>query len=276
MRLAFAGNPGISVVTLDALVDAGHEVGVVVTSAPKRRGRGSARLPSPVEAAACRRGLDVSYEISDVVELNCDLCVVVAYGAMLRPPVLGGVPLVNLHFSLLPRWRGAAPVERAILAGDTTTGVCVMEIEEGLDTGQVYASRTTDVADKTLGELWNELSITGTQLLLEWIAAGCPDGSPQVGEATYAHKLDRTDRHIDWSRSAKEILRVIRVGGAWTTQQGRVLKVWDATTSETASGVEVVTGTGESLVVTEVQPEGKAVMSASDWQRGLQGSVRFE
>src|SRR4051812_44188870 len=129
----------MAVAPLRALVDAGFEVTLVVTRMDKRRGRGSELMPSPVKAAAVELGLPVSHSVDDVLAADADLGVVVAFGQLIKPHVLDAVPMVNLHFSLLPRWRGAAPVERALFAGDTETGVCLMQLEEGLDTGPIYS-----------------------------------------------------------------------------------------------------------------------------------------
>ncbi|HWD09386.1 MAG TPA: methionyl-tRNA formyltransferase, partial [Actinomycetota bacterium] len=144
-RLAFLGTPDVASLALSGLVGAGFEVACVVTRADKRRGRGTAPEPSPVKARATELGLPVTEGVFDVVGAGVDLGVVVAYGQLIRRPVLEAVPMVNVHFSLLPRWRGAAPVERAILAGDAETGVCLMAVEEGLDTGGVYGKVTTPI-----------------------------------------------------------------------------------------------------------------------------------
>jgi len=139
VRLVYLGTPDMAVPPLRALHDAGHDIALVVSGADKRRGRGGATSPSPVKAVALELGLPVTADPDDVLAVAADLGVVVAYGRIIRPHVLAHLPMVNLHFSLLPRWRGAAPVERAILAGDDRTGVCVMAVEETLDTGGVYA-----------------------------------------------------------------------------------------------------------------------------------------
>ncbi len=138
-RLVFFGTPAVAVPFLDALVEAGHEIPLVVTRADKRRGRGGSVSPSPVKAAAQCHDLPVSHRIEDALEVGADAGIVVAFGRLIRPPLLDELPLLNVHFSLLPRWRGAAPVERAILAGDAKTGVCLMQIEEELDAGPVFA-----------------------------------------------------------------------------------------------------------------------------------------
>src|SRR5205085_5491799 len=141
MKLAFLGTPEIAVPPLRALVADGHDVRLAVTRADKRRGRGGHLMPSPVKVAAQDLGLPVTDRVDDAIDAGADLGVVVAYGRLIKPHVLAALPMVNIHFSLLPRWRGAAPLERAILAGDSETGVCLMQLEEGLDTGPVYGCR---------------------------------------------------------------------------------------------------------------------------------------
>jgi methionyl-tRNA formyltransferase len=252
-----------------ALVDAGHDVALVVTAADKRRGRGSALLPSPVKAAALELGLRVTDRIDDVLELDPlpDLGVVVAYGRLIKPHVFEAVPMINVHFSLLPRWRGAAPLERAILAGDERTGVCVMEIEEGLDTGGMY--RCTEVPidpDASIDELRTELVAEGTRLILDVLEHGLGAPTPQSGEPVYAHKIDPAEHELDWTQPAVELHRRVRVGGAWTTQDGKRLKVW-RTALPAGTGVVVPTGT-EPLELLEVQPQGKPRMPARAWANG--------
>ncbi len=162
MKLVYLGTPDMAVPPLRALVDAGHDIVLVVTRGDKRRGRGSGVTPSPVKAAALELGLAVSHSVDDVLTAvrddDAELGVVVAFGQIIKPHVLDTIPMVNLHFSLLPRWRGAAPVERALLAGDQVTGVCVMAVEEGLDTGGVYARREVPIGAETIAaELRAEL-----------------------------------------------------------------------------------------------------------------------
>ncbi|HVM02388.1 MAG TPA: methionyl-tRNA formyltransferase, partial [Acidimicrobiales bacterium] len=200
------GSPAAAVPPLRALVDAGHEVALVVTRADKRRGRGGALLPTPVKAAAAELGLPVSHRVDDVVASGAGLGVVVAFGRLVKPHVLDAVPMVNLHFSLLPRWRGAAPVERAILAGDTETGVCLMGLEEGLDTGPVFRREAVAIGeDETADELRARLVEIGTRLLVEALAEGLGEGEPQAGEATYAAKLANDELRLEWSLPAEEL-----------------------------------------------------------------------
>ncbi|MDA8366246.1 MAG: methionyl-tRNA formyltransferase [Actinomycetota bacterium] len=288
-RLVFLGTPDDAVSPLDALVDAGHEIVLVVTRADARRGRRGLPSPSPVKARALERGLPVTDRLDDVFGVDADLGVVVAYGRIIPEAVLRRLPMVNLHFSLLPRWRGAAPVERAILAGDRTTGVCVMAVEPGLDTGAVYAVAEVPIGERdTSAQLRAELSKVGSDLLvscLEGGVAGLPEPSPQVGEATYAHKLDQGDFAIDWSGGPEVIDRLVRLGRAWTTFRGRRLHVLEGHPADGASvveeaaaggldpgsvldGPEVVTGGGGRFVLDRVQVEGRQAVDAGAWWRG--------
>jgi methionyl-tRNA formyltransferase len=259
------------------LVDAGHEVALVVTRPDKKRGRGSALVPSPVKAAAQELGLPVTHQVDDLLELGAELGVVVAYGRIIKPHVLAVLPMVNIHFSLLPRWRGAAPVERAILAGDEVTGVCVMAIEEGLDTGPVYAREERPIGDEeTLDEVRGALTEMGTRMLVDLLARGLPVPEPQVGKPTYAAKIEPEEHHLDWSRPAVELHRVIRLGQAWTTFRDRRLRVLrarvapasDQSPGELDAGtLQVGTGAG-ALELIEVQPEGKGPQPATSWRNG--------
>ena len=257
MRLVYLGTPAMAVPPLDALVAAGHEVVLVVTGADKRRGRGSGTTPSPVKAAAARLGIPVTHTVDDVLEAGAELGVVVAFGRLIKPHVLDQLDFVNLHFSLLPRWRGAAPVERALLAGDDVTGVCLMQLEEGLDTGGVYACVEVRIAPATTADqLRDQLVEDGTALLVRRLEEGLGEPAPQVGEPTYAHKIDPAELRIDWSQPAERIDRLIRLGGAWTTFRGARVKIHAATLAEGA------------LVPTVVQPEGKPRMAFDAWRNG--------
>jgi len=263
---------------LQALVADGHDVCLVVTRADKRRGRGSALVASPVKSAAEELGLAVTDRVDDVVDAGADLGVVVAFGRLIKPHVLGALPMVNVHFSLLPRWRGAAPVERAILAGDTETGVCLMQLDEGLDTGPIYTcARLAIGPEESATELRARLVQVGTQLLIDSLRKGLGTPTPQDGEPRYADKIDPAERHLDWTRPAVEIDRVVRIGDAWTTFRGNRLKVLRARPSSGGPGPGaspgaldgVRVGAGEGAVeLVEVQPEGKAAMAAADWRNG--------
>jgi len=268
----------VAVGPLRALVDDGHEVALVVSRPDRKRGRGAALVPSPVKAAALELGLPVSDRVDDVIDVGAELGVVVAYGRLIRPHVLAAVPMVNIHFSLLPRWRGAAPVERAILAGDEVTGACIMALEEGLDTGPVYARMETPIGpEQTADELRAVLAEGATRMLLDLLRRGLPEPQPQEGEATYAAKLEPEEHHLDWYRSAAHLHRVVRVGSAWTTFRGRRLKVLRARVAPAAEGLApgvldpdllVVATADGALELIEVQPEGRAPQRAADWRNG--------
>ena len=267
MRLVYLGTPTMAVPPLEALVSAGHEVALVVTGVDKRRGRGSDTSPSPVKAAAGRLGLRVTHDVDDVLAVDADLGVVVAFGKIIKPHVLAGLPMVNLHFSLLPRWRGAAPVERALLQGDPVTGVCVMAVEEGLDTGGVYSRAEVSIGDNTTAdELRAELVTIGTRLLVDTLRDGLGVAELQHGTATYAMKIDPAELRIDWSQPVAQTHRLIRLGGAWTTFRGARFKIHAA---------DLIDG---QIVPTVVQPEGKPRMSHEAWRNGARPSddERFE
>jgi methionyl-tRNA formyltransferase len=259
----------MAVPTLRALVDAGHEIALVVTAKDKRRGRGAALVPSPVKAAALELGLPVTDRIDDILDLDPlpELGVVVAFGRLIKPRVFEAVPMINVHFSLLPRWRGAAPLERAILAGDEKTGVCVMAIEEALDTGGVFRSAEVPIdPDATADELRAVLVALGTRLVLDTLEHGLGQPVPQEGEPVYAAKIDPAEHEIDWSRPAINVHRLVRVGGAWTTHNGKRLKVW-RTALPASDAVVVPTGT-DAIELVDVQPEGKGRMPARAWANG--------
>jgi methionyl-tRNA formyltransferase len=274
-RLAFLGTPPVSAVTLRALVGAGFEVPIVVTRADKRRSRGGSDDPSPVKVAALELGLSVTNKVDDVLDATVDLGVVVAFGQLIKPHVLDALPMINLHFSLLPRWRGAAPVERAILAGDRETGVCIMQLEEGLDTGPVFACERVPIDDRaTTDSLRAELGTVGTRLLIQQLTEGLRAPTPQQGEPTYAPKIEPSDLEIDWSGSAAQVDRVVRAGRAWTTFRGARLLVLAGRPTTVApappgalSGIEAGTGQG-GFVLETVQPEGRKPVDATAWRNG--------
>jgi methionyl-tRNA formyltransferase len=281
----------MAVEPLRALVAGGFDVALVVTGADTKRGRGGSLSPSPVKEVALDLGLAVSHVVADVLDVGADLGVVVAYGRLVRRPVLEQLAMVNLHFSLLPRWRGAAPVERALLAGDDVTGVCLMQLDEGLDTGPVLATQIVPIApDVTLRSLRAELVAAGTGQLLAALAGLMPTPVPQHGEITCADKLTSQDHHLDFHQSAVQLDRVVRLGEAWTTLRGRRIKVLQARAVESngpqetvmapepaarhrhlapgqLDGVEVGTGAGRLVLVT-VQPEGRSAQSADAWRNG--------
>jgi methionyl-tRNA formyltransferase len=288
-RLVFLGTPEAAVAPLGTLVGAGHDVGLVVTRPDKRRGRGGTLHPSPVKAAATELGLPVTDRLEDALAVGAELGVVVAYGRIIPVAVLREVPMVNLHFSLLPRWRGAAPVERAILEGDSETGVCLMAVEAGLDTGRIYARADTVIGDdETAGQLRSRLVDIGCRLLEDNLAdgvAGLPLPRDQVGVPTYAEKILPGELEIRWEDTAVQIGRVVRLGRAWTTFRGRRVGVLRAAEADetglrhrpgqdgrvpgTLEGHTVVAGAGTRLALLSVQPEGKRPMGVADWLRGV-------
>jgi methionyl-tRNA formyltransferase len=298
MRIVFLGSPTDAVPPLRALVAAGHDVALVVTRPDRRRGRGADATASPVKQAAAELGLRVatpersSDAVDDVAASGATLGVVVAYGQLLRPAFLAALPggFVNLHFSLLPRWRGAAPVERALLADDHETGVCLMRVEEGLDTGGVYATARIAIgAEETAGELRARLVEAGTTLLVDRLAdvVGA-DPDPQVGEPTYADKLTVDEFAIDPTGTAADLARLVRAGnprpGAWCSVGGRRVKIWRAhdTGAAVPEGARagdltkagaLVTPTG-LLDLVEVQPEGKRTMAGAALVAGLPRDAR--
>ncbi len=242
MKIVFMGTPEFSVPVLEALVGAGHEVVAVYSQPPRPAGRGKKERPSPVHAKASELGLDVRHPVSlkeaaaqaDFAELNADVAVVVAYGlilpqAILEAPVHG---CLNIHASLLPRWRGAAPIHRAIMAGDAQTGVCIMQMEAGLDTGPVLLREETAIlAEETTGQLHDRLSAMGAGAIVKALTSLNdlkPDPQSENG-VTYAAKVDKAEARIDWSAPAQEVDHLIRglspFPGAWCEIEGQRVKV---------------------------------------------------
>ena len=284
-RIAFAGTPEDAVPALQALAEAEFEIPVVVTGAPRRRSRRGSDTPSPVAAGAEELGLPVSHNPADLSGCGADCAVVVAYGQLIGEELLAATPMLNLHFSLLPRWRGAAPVERALLAGDDHTGVSLMALEATLDTGPVYWRHEVPIGPAdTAAELRNRLAQEGAQHLAGSLTSGLGTPRPQSGEPTYARKLTPADRQIDWSQPAALIDRQIRVGGAWTTLDGERFIIREATLQSgeavTSPGtlVDDAVATGDGLILLcTVQPSGRAALDAQDWLRGarLPAGTRF-
>jgi methionyl-tRNA formyltransferase len=279
-RLAFLGTPDAAVPSLTALVAAGHEIDLVVSRRDSRRSRRGDAEPSPVKLAALELGLEVTDDLNQVTSVGAELAVVVAYGRIIPERILDVLPMVNVHFSLLPRWRGAAPVERAILAGDATTGVCVMRLEAGLDTGPVLACSEVPIGDgETAHELRERLASVGAELLVDVLSHGVKDlapGEPQVGEVTYAAKIEPHELELHFEAPAVELARIVRIGRAWTTFRGGRLIVGAARPHEnvtvdvppgTLHGSSVATGSG-ILELVEVQPEGRKRVPTGEWLRG--------
>ncbi len=293
MRIAFMGTPDFAVAALDALVAAGHDVAAVYTQPPRPANRG--RLtPSPVHVRAEALGLPVrtpeslkpETEKAAFAALNLDVAIVAAYGLLLPMAILDAPPhgCINIHASLLPRWRGAAPIQRAILAGDIETGVTIMQMERGLDTGPMLAKSRVPIGTATAGDLTSTLASLGAQLVvdvLERLPAVHPQPQPEDG-VTYAHKIDKSEARIDWADSADAIVRRVRAlqpsPGAWFEAGGQRVKLIAAEEEPRADiamgapgtilpGDRIAAGAGAVRPLV-VQPEGKARMPADAWWRG--------
>lgn len=292
MRIVFMGTPDFSVPVLQALVDAGHEIAAVYCQPPRPAGRGKKDRPSPVQLRAQDLGLDVRYPVSlkdgqaqqDFAELKADVAVVVAYGLILPQAVLDAPAqgCLNIHASLLPRWRGAAPIHRAIMAGDAQTGVCIMQMEAGLDTGPVLMRVATEIsAAETTGELHDRLSVMGAEAVVTALDA-LSDLKPQVQPdegVTYAAKIDKAEARIDWAAPAVEVDRLIRglspFPGAWCDVDGERVKLLASCVAdgrgdagEVLGGFTIACGEG-AVMVTRAQRSGKKAMAADEILKGL-------
>ncbi len=295
LRLIFMGTPDFAVPSLAALIDAGYDVAQVYTRPPRQTGRGKHVRPTPVHESATRLGIAVrtpetlraEEEHRFLTSLNPDAITVVAYGVLLPRPVLGIPQLgcLNVHASLLPRWRGSAPIQRALMAGDTESGVSIMLMDEGLDTGPVYLQRRIPVSpDETAGSLHDRLAQLGAESIVESLSK-LPEGTlkPTVQseeDATYARKIERSEREIDWQRSADEIDCQIRAlapaPGAWFRHDGERIKVFACTKMNESSGMPgeilddlltVACGDG-ALRLDRIQREGRRAMDAHAFLRG--------
>ncbi|ANU07467.1 methionyl-tRNA formyltransferase [Paraurantiacibacter namhicola] len=291
MRIVFMGTPDFAVPTLAALDEAGHEIVAVYTQPPRPAGRGKKEQKSPVHLEAEIRQLEVRHpeSMKDIaaqarfMELEADMGVVAAYGQILPKTVLDAPQhgCINVHASILPQWRGAAPIQRAILAGDPVTGISIMRMEEGLDTGPVYATARTPIEDKTAGELHDELAEIGANLLvgtlIDFPAVRPVDQDDK--EATYAKKIAKSEARLDWTKPAVRLEREVRAfapfPGSWFEHDGQRVKVLRAR----VIGVNGAPGTvlddqltvacgNAALRLLDVQPAGKGVMSAEEYLRG--------
>lgn len=292
LKIIFMGTPAFSVPVLQALVEAGHDVVASYSQPPRPAGRGKVLMPSPVQQCATALGITVMTPLTlrdpdaqaAFTGFGADVAVVAAYGlvlprAVLDPPRLG---CINVHASLLPRWRGAAPIQRAILAGDDETGVCIMQMEAGLDTGPVLLEGRIEIGGQTAGAVTDALSALGARLMVQVLAnpaAYPPRDQPEAG-VTYAAKIDKAEARIDWTRSAEEIERQVRafnpVPGAFFEVSGERIRLHSATigTGRGAPGevlndaLEIACGTG-SLAAEHVQRAGRGVMTAGELLRGF-------
>ncbi len=294
MRVIFMGTPEFSVPVLDALVEAGHEIAAVYSQPPRPAGRGKKDRPSPVQARAEALGLDVRYPVSlksaealaDFDAFEADVAVVVAYGLILPQAILDAPArgCLNIHASLLPRWRGAAPIHRAIMAGDAETGVCIMQMEAGLDTGPVVLREAIAIGgEETTAHLHDRLSALGATLIVQALDALdqlTPEPQPETG-VTYAAKIDKAEARIDWTRPAAEVDRQIRglspFPGAWFEHAGQRIKALGSTlvTGAGAAGevldadLHVACGEG-AVALTRLQRAGKGAQDVDVFQRGAQ------
>ncbi len=298
MRVIFMGTPEFSVPVLEALAQA-HDVVAVYSQPPRPAGRGKALRPSPVQARAEALGLPVRHPLNFKTEearaefaaFEADVAVVVAYGLILPQAVLDAPKrgCLNIHASLLPRWRGAAPIHRAIMAGDAETGICIMQMEAGLDTGPVLLRRATPIgATETTGALHDRLSAMGAEMILEALAALdnlTPAVQPEEG-VTYAAKIDKAEARIDWTRPATELIRQINglspFPGAWCEIAGERVKLLRAAPADGSAapgtvlgGFIIACGAG-ALEVIEAQREGKRPMPATEILRGLSLPARLD
>jgi methionyl-tRNA formyltransferase len=306
VRVLFAGTPAVAVPSLNALVEAGFDVVAVLTRPDAPVGRKRVLTPSPVAARAAELGIDVIHATrvdaavtERIARAEPDVAAIVAYGGLVPPAALG-IPRhgwVNLHFSLLPAWRGAAPVQRSVMAGDDITGAVTFRLEEGLDTGPVFGTLTEAVGpEDTAGLLLERLSHSGAVLLaqtLSAIEAGKAAPVAQSGDVSLAPKLTLEDGHLNWGHPALALGRQARgvtpEPGAWTVLDGQRVKLEPvrlrpdvtglAPGSVTFEGKNVLVGTGSHAVeLTRIQPAGKKMMAAADWARGMASleSVVFE
>lgn len=292
MRIVFMGTPDFSVAALEALHKAGHEIACVYSQPPRPAGRGKKDRPSPVQARAEALGLPVRHPVSlrdplaqaEFAALNADIAVVVAYGLILPQAILDAPThgCLNIHASLLPRWRGAAPIHRAIMAGDAETGVCIMQMEAGLDTGPVLLRGATPIgAHETTADLHDRLSFIGAALIVDALAQ-LPNLTPHVqpdAGVTYAAKIDKAEAAIDWTRTSVEVDRLIRglspFPGAWFERDGVRIKVLGSALSsgQGAPGqvlddaLCVACGEG-ALRLTRLQRAGKGAQDGDVFLRG--------
>lgn len=290
MRIVFMGSPDFAVPSLDALVDAGHEIVAAYCQPPRPAGRRKAERKTAVHLAADElsipvrtpRTLRTAEAQSEFAALNADLVVVAAYGLILPSPILeaprGGC--INIHASLLPRWRGAAPIQRAILAGDERTGVTIMRMDEGLDTGPILLQRELAIGDRNAGQVTDEIAKLGAAALLEWIDhPTAPKPQPETG-ATYAAKVDKAETRIDWTQSAQQVLRQVRAfaphPGAWFEVNGVRVKLLDAAKDDvggapgTVLNDDLVIACGSGAIrPLKVQRAGRGAMSPAELLRGF-------
>ena len=291
MRIVFMGSPDFAVPSLNALGENGHEVIAVYSQPPRPAGRAKGERKTAVHEQAEELGIEVrtprslrnEEEQAEFRRLGADLAIVAAYGLILPKPILeapeGGC--VNVHASLLPRWRGAAPIQRAILAGDEVSGVTIMQMDEGLDTGPMLLKRELDIRGKNAGQVTEELAKLGAEALVEWLSEPTPAEAQPADGATYASKIDKLEARIDWSLPAEQIERQVRAfspaPGAWFDALGDRIKLLDAEITDLSgkpgevldSSVTVAAGSG-AIRPLKVQRAGRSVMTPAELLRGFQ------
>jgi methionyl-tRNA formyltransferase len=290
MRIVFMGSPDFAVPSLNALVEAGHDVVATYCQPARPAGRGKAARKTAVHERADELGIEVrtpkslrsDEEQAQFRALDADVGVVAAYGLILPKPILEApkAGCINVHASLLPRWRGAAPIQRAILAGDDVSGVTIMQMDEGLDTGPMLHRLTLDIRGKNAGQVTDELANLGAQALLDWIRNPSPPEPQPIAGSSYAKKVDKAEARIDWSKPAAEIERQVRAfapsPGAWFEVGAERVKLLKADPIELAGGpgkvlddhLAIGTGAG-SIRPIKVQRAGRAPMSPDDLLRGF-------
>ncbi len=275
----FLGTPDAGATVLRELVKH-HDIELVITQPDKRRGRGGQLVASPVKVVALENGIRVEHNMEvlrTIAPHPGRIGVVVAYGRIIPTDILQICPMINIHFSLLPRWRGAAPVERAIMAGDTETGVCIMDVEPTLDTGGVHAVVKTPIKDSDTAEsLTNRLAELGTQTLLDVLAREHLQSTPQTGEPTYAHKIEPQERFVLWNETSTTTWRRIRALSCFAVLNGKRVGLVEVEDEPAMSGqpglindAALVFAQQGALRLVQVQPEGKKTMNARDWLRGF-------
>jgi methionyl-tRNA formyltransferase len=302
VNIVFAGTPAFAAVALDALLRAGHEIRLVLTQPDRPSGRGLAPRPSAVKRMALARGLSILQPVSlTVPELGAavaaqqpDALVVAAYGLIIPRSLLGLARLgaLNIHASLLPRWRGAAPIQRALLAGDRQTGITIMQMDEGLDTGDILLQEAIEIgAEDTAGSLHDRLAALGSELIVKALATPCVPVAQDASQACYAAKIDRREALIDWTEHAAVIERKVRAfnpaPGASTQLDGETLKIWRATDEPDAAGppgqvldsgtqgILVACGSG-ALRILELQRAGGRRMHVSAFLAGYSVARRAQ
>jgi methionyl-tRNA formyltransferase len=290
MRIVFMGSPDFAVPGLNALVESGHDVVAAYAQPPRPAGRGKEERRTAVHERADALGVEVrtprtlrdEEEQARFRALDADLAVVAAYGLILPRPILEApkAGCINIHASLLPRWRGAAPIQRAILAGDEISGVTIMRMDEGLDTGPMLHRLTLDIRSKNAGQVTEELAHLGAQALLDWLDHPTPAEPQPIAGATYASKIDKAEARIDWSQPAEQIERQVRafnpVPGAWFEANGERIKLLEAKVTEGSGefgtilddALCIATGTG-AIRPFKVQRAGRAPMGPDELLRGF-------